>query len=94
LRWDSISLMNECDLYIGIDTELYHMTAALGKAQFVFFRNNESKINCYNNTYYLDSDLICSNQCMQPYTSECYSERRCMDEFDMDKCLELIKKIL
>jgi ADP-heptose:LPS heptosyltransferase len=56
-------LMNRCDLYLGVDTGLFHAAAAVGIPQFVFFRNNGCNVNAYKNTYYFDSKIECSDVC-------------------------------
>lgn len=86
------SLINECDLYLGVDTGLFHVAAALNIPQFVFFRNNGCSNNAYHNTQYLNSLIQCPEACFEAGLVKCSSQTRCMDMFDLDQCNNLILK--
>lgn len=88
------SIINECDLYLGVDTGLFQASVALNKPQVVFFTNNGCINNAYKNTKYVQSNTECSNACRIAPLSNCMANNRCMDNFDLDMYLNLIKKIL
>jgi len=88
------SLMNECDLYVGVDTGLFHAAAALDIPQVVFFRNNGCSNNMYKNTYSIDSNIKCSQYCCSPGVATCAEQMRCMDNFDLNKYYEIINKLI
>ena len=91
------ALMNECDLYVGVDTGLFHIANALSIPQIVFFRNNECSNNAYKDTIFFDSQKECPSRCLIPFLGNCRSEERCMDTFDLEqyynKIIEVIDKI-
>jgi ADP-heptose:LPS heptosyltransferase len=91
---ECISLMNECDLYLGVDTGLFHIMAALNKPQVVFFRNCGCSNNAYSNTYFLDSEVICGAKCREPFLFECFAEKKCMNMFNINEYYKLINNLL
>jgi ADP-heptose:LPS heptosyltransferase len=91
---DVFSLMNECCLYIGVDTGLFHAAAALNIPQVVFFKNNGCSNNHYENTYSVSSFINCPAPCYQQHVSVCNAPQRCMDQFDLLQYHELIIKQL
>jgi ADP-heptose:LPS heptosyltransferase len=88
------SLMNECDMYVGVDTGLFHAANALGIPQIVFFRNNGCKNNMYKNTHSIDSNIKCSEYCCSPGVSICPETLKCMDNFNIDGYYDIIQKII
>lgn len=88
----AFALINECDFYLGVDTGLFHASAALNVPQVVFFRHNECSNNAYHNTYYLDSSIKCPGVCKSPrHAFECaLPNSRCMDSFNFDEYYNLI----
>jgi ADP-heptose:LPS heptosyltransferase len=84
------ALMNECDLYVGVDTGLFHAAAALNIPQVVFFKNNGCSNNKYKNTYYSDSNITCPTACYQQHVSVCHNHCRCMDDFNLSEYFNLI----
>jgi len=88
------SIINQCDLYFGIDAGLYHIAAALNVPQVVFFRNNESSNNSYPNTFFSNSRIKCPKDCLTTHLSVCMNNNRCMDNFDLDEYFNLVNKIL
>lgn len=86
------SLINECNFYLGVDTGLFHVSAALNVPQVVFFRHNQCSNNAYYNTYYLDSLTQCPSLCQTPgYASHCaLPNSSCMDTFNFDEYYNLI----
>jgi ADP-heptose:LPS heptosyltransferase len=91
---DVFSLINECCLYIGVDTGLFHAAVALNIPQVVFFKNNGCRNNHYENTYSVSSFIECPHACYQQHVSVCNALQRCMDHFDLLKYHELIIKQL
>lgn len=89
----AFSIINECDLFLGIDTGLFHCAAALDVPQVIFFRNNLSSNNKYPDTFYIDSRIKCQGGCLN-HIRTCQSLVRCMDSFDLDKYFYLINKCL
>lgn len=87
---DVFALMNECCLYVGVDTGLFHAAAALNIPHVVFFRNNGCSNNQYENTYYVSSFINCPNTCYQQHLSLCNAPHRCMDNFDLTEYYKLI----
>lgn len=87
---DVFALMNECCLYVGVDTGLFHAAAALNIPQVVFFRNNGCSNNQYENTYYASSFIDCPNACHRQHVSVCNASQRCMDSFDLNEYYKLI----
>ena len=87
---DVFALMNECSLYIGVDTGLFHAASALDIPQVVFIRNNGCSNNHYINTYSDPSYISCPQPCYQQHVSVCNASTRCMDNFDLIKYYELI----
>ena len=88
------AIINECDLYLGVDAGLYHIAAALDVPQVVFFKNNHASINSYSDTHYIDSKIECKGECLIPHITKCYNSVRCMDSFDLDEYYNLIVRIL
>jgi len=88
------SIINECDLYLGVDTGLLQAAAALNKPQVAFFTNNGCANKAYKNTQYIESNIECSSDCKTAPLSNCMANNRCMDNFDLDMYFNLIKKIL
>lgn len=88
------SLINECDFYIGVDTGLFHVAAALNIPQIVFFRNNGCENNAYHNTYFRKSNKICGEECRVSCLAYCSEQPRCMDDFDMDGYLDILEKVI
>jgi ADP-heptose:LPS heptosyltransferase len=91
---ECISLMNECDLYLGVDTGLFHIMSALNKPQVVFFRNNGCSNNVYDNTHFLDSEIACDLKCKELGLVECKSEHECMKMFNIDEYYKIITNLL
>jgi len=87
---DVFSMINECCLYVGVDTGLFHAAAALNIPQVVFFKNNGCSNNHYENTYSVDSFIECPRPCYQQHVSVCNAPNRCMDNFDMSEYYKLI----
>jgi ADP-heptose:LPS heptosyltransferase len=90
---EALSILNSCDLFIGIDNGLFHCAAALNIPQVIFFRNNGSSNNKYINTHYVESKVKCHGRCLL-HIPVCECPNRCMDNFDLDEYLELVKKII
>lgn len=88
------ALMNECDLYIGVDTGLFHIANALEIPQIVFFRNNGCINNCYHDTFAIDSNITCPPVCCVPYLGVCHERHRCLDNFNMDEYFNIAQKFL
>jgi ADP-heptose:LPS heptosyltransferase len=84
------SLINECSLYIGVDTGLFHVAASLNIPQIVFFRNNGCSNNSYINTYSMQSFVNCPEQCYKQHLIECNASKRCMDNFDLAKYTQFV----
>lgn len=78
------SIINECDMYLGVDTSLFQAAVALNKPQAVFFTNNGCSNNAYRDTYYRWSTVVCSDACRIAPLSKCMADTRCMDNFDLD----------
>lgn len=89
-----MSIINDCDMYLGVDAGLYHIAAALDVPQVVFFRNNKSSNNRYNDTRYINSNTECGSDCLTKHLEICKSNNRCMDNFDLDEYYKIITKIL
>jgi len=87
-------LMSKCDLYLGVDTGLFHAAAAVGIPQFVFFRNNGCSINAYKNTYYFDSKIECSDICRTVLNTYCESKIKCTENYDLDKYYTHITELI
>lgn len=87
------SLLSQCNIYLGVDTGLFHAAAAVNIPQMVFFRNNGCKNNAYKNTYYIDSFVKCSDMCHSSGVVNCFEANRCMDNFDFKKYLNLLKSL-
>jgi ADP-heptose:LPS heptosyltransferase len=89
------SIIKGCDLYLGVDTGLFHMAAALNTPQVVFFRNKACSNNKYRSSYFADSLIECGPSCYQPSLSMCHSpHNRCMDNFDLNAYYSLTQKAL
>jgi RimJ/RimL family protein N-acetyltransferase len=88
------AIINECDLYLGVDAGLYHISAALDVPQVVFFKNNRASINSYSDTHYIDSKIECKGNCLTPHITKCYNSVRCMDSFDLNEYYNLIVRVL
>lgn len=86
----SFALMSGCDFYLGVDTGLFHVMAALSKPQFVFFRNAGCSNNAYHNTYFFESNISCGFRCRIPAIAECYARNKCMNNFNLDDYYNLI----
>ena len=87
------SIMSNSDLYLGVDTGLYHAAAALDIPQVVFFRNCGCENNQYHNTSYLPSFIKCSDYCSNtPNVAHCLPslQGRCIDNFPWGKYYNLI----
>lgn len=89
----TISLMNECDFYLGVDTSLFHIMSALKKPQVVFFRNAGHYKNAYFNTYYSDSLISCGPNCKVIWLERCNSEQNCMENFNLEDYYKIITKL-
>jgi len=87
------SIINACDLFVGIDNGLFHVAAAVNVPQVIFFRNNLSSNNAYHNTYFIDSNVKCQGDCLK-HLSKCAALVRCMDSFDLNKYYDLIVNTL
>jgi len=87
------SIIGSCDLFLGIDSGLFHSAAALNIPQVIFFRNNQSANNKYYNTHYIDSRVKCVGECLN-HKPVCRALVRCMDSFNLDEYYELIGKVL
>lgn len=98
INWTSLrevsSIINTCGLYLGVDAGLYHIAAALDVPQVVFFRNNQSANNSYSDTFNIESRIRCEGSCLERHLHVCQSEKRCMDNFDLDRYYNLITKVL
>lgn len=89
------SIIKACDVYLGVDTGLFHIAAALDTPQVVFFRNNGCCNNKYTTSYFTDSLVKCSSGCHQPSLVTCHSpHNRCMDNFDLNAYYSLTQKAL
>jgi len=88
------SLIKECDMYLGVDTGLYHVAEAVDIPQVVFFRHNGCEKNSYKNTRFVHSNLKCHEACYQPCLVNCTSNNRCMDNIDMKKYEKIAKEVL
>lgn len=88
------SLMNECDMYFGVDTGLFHAAEALDIPQVAFFRNNGCENNAYANTRFIYSKIECPHDCHTPCLVTCISNERCMDNFDMLEYEKIAKEVL
>jgi ADP-heptose:LPS heptosyltransferase len=86
----SILKLSSC--YLGVDTGLFHASAACGIPQFVFFRNNGCSNNAYHNTYFIESNMNCPQECYTSGVAVCPSNKRCMDYFDYEKYYTIIKQ--
>ena len=86
--------MNECNLYLGVDTGLFHAAAAIGIPQVVFFRNNGCNVNAYKNTYYVDSKIECSQVCRTVLNTYCESPIKCTKNYDLDAYYKIIVNLL
>jgi hypothetical protein len=89
----AFSIMNNSNLYLGVDTGLFHASAALDIPQVVFFRNCGCENNQYHNTSYLPSFIKCSNYCSNtPYLTHCEHslQERCIDNFSWREYYNLI----
>lgn len=87
------SIINSSDLYLGVDTGLFHAASALNIPQVVFFRNCGCENNAYHNTSYLNSLTKCSDYCSNtPYLTHCehISPKRCMDNFPLEEYFNII----
>jgi len=89
-----ISIINGCHLYIGVDTGLSHIAAALDVPQIVFYRNNESSNNSYRNTHFIENRIKCTGGCLKQHLTICEKEKRCMDNFDLYGYYKLVQKVL
>ena len=88
------SIMNECDMYLGVDTGLFHAAEALNIPQVVFFRRNGCENNSYQRTRFVHSNIQCPAPCYIPCLEDCRSNDRCMDNFDMDEYEKVAKEVL
>lgn len=91
---EAAAIIKNCDLYLGVDCGLYHLAAAVGVPQVVFFRNNGSSINSYYNTSFVDHEKSCPPECKTRHLTQCKSKRKCMREFDLDQYYEIIEEAL
>jgi ADP-heptose:LPS heptosyltransferase len=91
---ECFALMSKCDLYVGVDTGLSHAAAALNIPQVVFYRNCGCHFNAYEDTYYLNSKITCSGDCLLPACHMCYEDNRCMDNMPIDDYFNLICNVL
>jgi len=91
---EAAAILNACDLYLGVDSGLYHLAAAVGVPQIVFFRHNDSSNNRYSNTFFIDSKIKCGDICLTQHLSKCNVDVRCMDSFDLDEYHKLVIKTL
>ena len=89
----AFSIINGCNLFIGIDNGLFHCAAALDVPQVIFFRNNLSSNNKYPDTHYIDSNVKCQGDCLN-HRRTCTGLVRCMDSFDLDAYFNLIEEQL
>jgi len=89
----AFTIMNDCDLFVGIDCGLFHAAAALDIPQVIFFRNNLSSNNKYPDTYYIDSGVVCQGACLN-HIGICQGHPRCMDSFNLDEYFDLIEEQL
>jgi ADP-heptose:LPS heptosyltransferase len=87
------SVIKVSDCYLGVDTGLFHVAAACGIPQFVFFRNNGCSNNAYHNTYFIESNLLCPDYCHRPGVAICEAPNRCMDCYNYEEYYTLIKKV-
>jgi ADP-heptose:LPS heptosyltransferase len=89
------SIISMSDLYLGVDTGLFHIAAALEVPQVVFFRNSGCENNQYSNTFFHKSNTKCSDYCTYtPCLVKCTNDTRCMDDFDLNSYYKLVKLIL
>jgi len=88
------SVIKCSDLYLGVDTGLFHIAAAFNTPQVVFFRNSACSNNKYNSSYFANSLIECGISCYQQALSMCHSSHRCMDNFDLNVYYSLTQKAL
>ncbi len=87
------SIINACDLFLGVDCGLFHAAAALDIPQVIFFRNNLSSNNKYSNTFFIESNIKCQGVCLNNIP-DCPALVKCMDSFDLNEYFLLINKIM
>lgn len=90
---DCFGIISQCNLYIGVDTGLFHASAGLDVPQLVFFRNAGCSNNSYSDTYYDNSKIKCSGVCLLA-GAQCDKSNRCMDNFNLERYFSLAGKLL
>jgi ADP-heptose:LPS heptosyltransferase len=82
---ETAAVLQQCDLFIGNDSGLYHIAASVDTPQIVLFSNKNPESRAYPNTKYIKK-AKCSLRCRE----KCVNSTFCMDEIIVNDVLDLI----
>ena len=86
---ESFSVIYNSDVYLGVDTGLFHVSVSFNKPNIVIFRNDGSDINKYHNTISILGHKLCNEKCKEICV---YDKENCMSTVDIKDIInEVIK---
>ncbi len=85
---ETAALLKSCKLFIGNDSGLFHLSAAVGTKQIVLFTIPWYK-RAYKTTLFLHNIYSCDT-CFE----KCIKSRQCIDYYEPEDIMNLIKRIL
>lgn len=79
-----------CDLFVGNDSGLFHMAAAVGTPQVIFFSVKPWYCRSYWNTVPLHARRLCDGRCKQ----KCVAPKFCLNEVSPEMAFEAVNLAL
>jgi len=80
------SLLSDCDLFIGGDSGLFHVAAAVKTKQVVLFSQKKWYSRAYNTTY----SLYAYDECLPSCKETCMNTRHCLDTITVDDVMRMV----
>lgn len=78
------------NLYVGVDTGLFHIAAGVGTPQVVLFRSDNSKLNGYRTTVPVEHHEPCAQNC---HDSCAHPEGPCVSKIPPEEIIKAIESI-
>lgn len=90
---EAAAVLAAADLYIGNDSGLFHLAAAVGTPQVIVFANRNWYTRGYWNTtslfHHQECDSRCGRRCFRPFGKECLSQLPAQYVFE---CVKIVLK--